>query len=104
MLREGPRLPAIACETGDWSHIDVYLTKTTDCRMLLLPGSRWEPQLLDWCEQRGSTLVALGAEVPGAAYVLRYAGDDQDDVQLLSEALMCELIAQRAWQLQVAVG
>ena len=97
-------MPAIACETGDWSHIDVYLTKTTDYRMLLLPGSRWEPQLLDWCEQRGSTVVALGADTPGAAYVLRYAGDDRDDVRLLSEALVCELIGQRAWELKVAVG
>jgi len=97
MLREGPRLPAIACETGDWSHIDVYLTKTTDYRMLLLPGSKWEPQLLDWCEQRGSTVVALGADIPGAAYALRYAGDDVDDVRLLTEAVVCEVIAQRAW-------
>lgn len=97
MLREGPRLPAIACETGDWSHIDVYLTKTTDYRMLLLPGSRWEPQLFDWCAQRGSTVVALGADVPGAAYTLRYAGDDVDDVRLLAEPLVCEIIAQDCW-------
>ena len=97
MLREGPRLPAIACETGDWSHIDVYLTKTTDYRMLLLPGSKWEAQLLDWCAQRRSTVAALGADIPGAAYVLRYAGDDVDDVRLVSEAVVCELIAQRAW-------
>ncbi|MBL6632371.1 MAG: SIS domain-containing protein [Candidatus Nanopelagicales bacterium] len=97
MLREGPRLPAIACETGDWSHVDVYLTKTTDYRMLLLPGSRWEPQLLDWCEQRGSTVVALGGDIPGAQYVLRYAGDTVDEVRLLSEPLVGELIAQNAW-------
>jgi len=100
MLREGPRLPAIACETGDWSHIDVYLTKTTDYRMLLLPGSQWEQQLLDWCQQRGSSVVALGADIPGAEYVLRYAGDDVDDVRLLSEALVCELVAQDAWAIQ----
>ena len=37
-------------------------------------------------------------------YVLRYAGDDVDDVRLISEALVCELIAQRAWELKVAVG
>ena len=46
MLREGPRLPAYGCETADWSHVDVYLTKTTDYRMLLLAGSRWEAELL----------------------------------------------------------
>ena len=33
MLREGPRLPAVGCETADWSHVDVYLTKTTDYRL-----------------------------------------------------------------------
>lgn len=102
MLREGPRLPAIACETGDWSHIDVYLTKTTDYRMLLLPGSKWEAQLLDWCEQRESTVVSLGADIPGAAYSLRYHGDDLEDVRLLSEALVCELIAQQTWMRQAA--
>ncbi len=98
MLRECPRLPAVGCETGDWSHVDVYLTKTTDYRMLLLGGSRWEPQLLDWTGQRGTTVVAVGAEVPGASYTLRYPHDEDDDVRLLTETLVAELVAARAWQ------
>ena len=97
MLREGPRRPAIACETGDWSHIDVYLTKTTDYRMLLLGGSRWEPELMRWCTERGSTVVAAGMDLPGAAATVRYRSDDDDDVRLLTEVLIAELIAQRAW-------
>jgi hypothetical protein len=97
MLREGPRLPAVGCETGDWSHVDVYLTKTTDYRMLLLGGSRWEPQLLDWTRQRGSTVVAVGADVPGATSTLRYPHDDVDDVRLLTETLVAELVAGHAW-------
>jgi glucosamine 6-phosphate synthetase-like amidotransferase/phosphosugar isomerase protein len=97
MLREGPRLPAVGCETGDWSHVDVYLTKTTDYRMLLLAGSRWEPQLLDWTRQRGSTVVAVGGDVPDASAALRYAHDDVDDVRLLTETLVGELIAAHAW-------
>ena len=97
MLREGPRLPAVGCETGDWSHVDVYLTKTTDYRMLLLGGSRWEPQLLDWTSRRGSTVVAVGTDVPGAAYTLRYRHDDNDDVRLLTETLVAELVAAHAW-------
>ncbi|HEX6151580.1 SIS domain-containing protein [Nocardioides sp.] len=97
MLREGPRLPAVGCETGDWSHVDVYLTKTTDYRMLLLGGSRWEPQLLDWTRQRGSTVVAVGASVAGVTDVLRYAHDDVDDVRLLTETLVGELLAAHAW-------
>lgn len=97
MLREGPRLPAHGCETGDWSHVDVYLTKTTDYRMLLLGGSRWEPQLLEWTSQRGSTVVGVGTDVPGAALTLRYPHDDDDDVRLLVETTVAELVAARAW-------
>lgn len=97
MLREGPRLPAVGCETGDWSHVDVYLTKTTDYRMLLLGGSRWEPQLLDWTRERGSAVVAVGADVPDAAETLRYIHDEDDDVRLLTETLVAELLAALAW-------
>ncbi len=97
MLREGPRLPAIACETGDWSHIDVYLTKTTDYRMLVLPGSAWEAQLLDWCSQRGSTLAVAGGELPATAMTLRYLNDSHDDVLLLTEAIIMESIAAAKW-------
>jgi len=97
MLREGPRLTAVACETGDWSHIDVYLTKTTDYRMLVLPGSDWETQMLDWCTQRGSTLVVAGSELPATAMNLRYVNDWNDDVRLLTEALIVECIAAEKW-------
>lgn len=98
MLRETPRLPAVGCETGDWSHVDVYLTLTTDYRLVLFAGSRWEPQLLDWVGKRGSTLVAVGADVAGAALTVRYAGDEDDDVRLLTEVLVAELLAADAWQ------
>jgi glucosamine 6-phosphate synthetase-like amidotransferase/phosphosugar isomerase protein len=98
MLREGPRLPAVACETADWSHVDVYLTRTTDYRLVLLPGSRWEPELLGWVGQRGSTLVAVGGTVPGARVTVRYPHDDVDDVRLLTETLVLELVAAEAWR------
>jgi glutamine---fructose-6-phosphate transaminase (isomerizing) len=97
MLREGPRLPAYACETADWSHVDVYLTKTTDYRMLLLAGSRWEDELLRWVRERGSRLVAVGGDVVGAEVTVRYPHDDVDDVRLLTESLVAELVAARAW-------
>ncbi len=100
MLREGPRLPAVGCETGDWSHVDIYLTKTTDYRLLVFAGSRWESQLAEWTAQRGSTVVGVGGVVPGAQYNLRYPGDSDDTVRLLAEVLVPELIAARAWQAQ----
>ncbi|OBF36190.1 iron dicitrate transport regulator FecR [Mycobacterium sp. ACS1612] len=98
MLREGPRRPAVACETGDWSHVDVYLTKTTDYRLLVFAGSEWEPQLADWTQARGSTVVAVGGAVRGAQYEIRYAGDTHDDVRLLTEVLVPELVAAAAWR------
>ena len=50
---------------------------------------------------RGSTVVALDADVPGAL-CLRYPGDDSDDVgsddvSLLTEVLVAELVSARAW-------
>jgi fructoselysine-6-P-deglycase FrlB-like protein len=98
MLREGPRLPAVGCETGDWSHVDVYLTKTTDYRLLVFAGSEWEPQMAEWTTARGSTVVGVGGSVPGAGYEVRYPGDTDDDVRLLVEVLVPELVAARAWQ------
>lgn len=97
MLREGPRRMAVGCETGDWSHVDVYLTKTMDYRMLLFAGSRWEPELLRWCRERGSTVVALGEDVPGAALSLRYRHDEAPGVRLLAETIVPELLAQALW-------
>lgn len=98
MLREGPRRAAVGCETGDWSHVDVYLTKTTDYRLLVFAGSPWEQQMAEWTTLRGTTVVGVGGPVPGARVEVRYPGDDDDDVRLLTEVLVPELVAARAWQ------
>jgi fructoselysine-6-P-deglycase FrlB-like protein len=97
MLREGPRVPAVGCETGDWNHVEVYLTRTTDYRLLLLAGSPYEAELLRWTTERGSTVVAVGADVDGAPLSLRYVGDTDDDVRLLTETLVAELVAAKLW-------
>jgi len=100
MVREGPRRPADACETGDWAHVDVYLTKTLDYRALLYPGSRYDEQAMDWVRQRGSTVVAVGAEVKDATATIRYVHDDDADVALLTETLVAELVAAAWWTAQ----
>ncbi|MET8158061.1 SIS domain-containing protein [Sphaerisporangium sp. NPDC005289] len=104
MVREGPRRPADACETGDWAHVDVYLTKTLDYRAILFPGSRYDGQAMEWVRQRGSAVLAVGGATEGAvkgalegARTLRYAGDEDADVALLTETLVAELVAATWW-------
>ncbi len=97
MFREGPRRAADGCETGDWSHVDVYLTKTLRYRALLFPGSRYDEPALDWLRQRESTVVSVGDDVPGAARTVRFRHDDDFGVRLMTETLVAELVAATWW-------
>lgn len=97
MVREGPRRLAYGCETGDWAHVDVYLTKTYDYRALVFAGSAWDQQALKWLQDRGSTYVAVGADLPGAAAAVRYPYDDDPWVAMLTEVLVGELLAHHWW-------
>ncbi len=100
MLREGPRRLADACESGDWLHVDVYLTKPLDYRALLFAGSRFDPQIMTWAADRGARVVAVGGAVDGAALEVRYRHDDDATVALLGEVLVAELVAARWWLAQ----
>jgi glucosamine 6-phosphate synthetase-like amidotransferase/phosphosugar isomerase protein len=97
MLREVPRRPAVGCETGEWSHVDVYLTKSLDYRAIMFTGSPWDAQAVDWMTQRGSAFWSVGGELSGAVRVVRYAGDDDPDVALLAEVTVAELLASALW-------
>lgn len=97
MVREGPRRAADGCETGDWNHVDVYLTKTLDYRALVFTGSRFDADAVQWMRERKSTFVAVGGHLPGAAHELRYPGDDDPLVALLTEILVPELVAADWW-------
>jgi fructoselysine-6-P-deglycase FrlB-like protein len=97
MLREGPRRPAVACESGEWAHTEVYLTKNTDYRLLVFAGSVWEPGILEWTLPRATTVVCVGGEIEGASMAVRYPHDDVDDVRLLTEVLVVELVAAWLW-------
>ena len=48
MLREGPRLNAAGAETGDWLHVDVYLTKRPGYRTLLFGGLQFDGAVIEW--------------------------------------------------------
>jgi fructoselysine-6-P-deglycase FrlB-like protein len=97
MLREAPRLAADAAETGDWLHVDVYLSKHPGYTALLFPGSRFDPGVLDWARQRDSTIVAVGSAVDGAALRIPYPGADDPLVATLVETGVAELLAAELW-------
>lgn len=97
MLREGPRRPAVGAETGDWSHVEVYLTKSLDYRALVFTGSRWDDQAADWLTQRASTVVAVGEPMRGAALTVEHPGSDDHLVRLLAETLVPDLVAAHLW-------
>ncbi|MEP7113198.1 MAG: iron dicitrate transport regulator FecR [Ilumatobacteraceae bacterium] len=97
MVREGPRRAADGCETGDWNHVDVYLTKTLDYRALLFGGSRFDADALQWLAQRRSHVVTVGCEPAGVSAGVRYPGDDDPVVALLTEVLVAELLAAHWW-------
>jgi fructoselysine-6-P-deglycase FrlB-like protein len=97
MMRESPRLPSVPCETGDWSHIDVYLTKTLDYRAILFPGSKWEDQLFKWTEERESKVITIGFDHSLATKSIRYTNDSDPIVRLLAETTFAEILAQYLW-------
>jgi len=97
MMREVPRRPAVGCETGDWSHVDVYLTLTTDYRCVVFTGSRWDAQAADWLTKRGSAVFCVGDPlgVPGEG-VLPMPSDPV--IRMLCEPIVAELLALRWWR------
>lgn len=97
MFREGPRQAADGCETGDWNHVDVYLTRSLDYRALLFAGGRFDADAVQWMRERRSRFVVVGGHLPGAEAEVRYPGDDDPIVSLLTEVLIAELIAADLW-------
>ena len=98
MLREGPRRTADACESGDWLHVDVYLTKSLDYRAILFAGSRFDDAIMAWMRERGGRVLTVGGAVPGVRQTVRYPGDDVREVALLTEVLVPELVAASWWR------
>ena len=89
MLREVPRVRADACETGDWSHVDVYLSKR--------PGL--EAEVMDWAIERGVPVVTVGGGLDRSVLDVPIADGGDPLVRLLVETHACELLAAELWRL-----
>lgn len=100
MFREGPRRPAVGAETGDWNHVDVYLTKTTDYRALLLTGSASDDEAVAWLSRRRSTIVTLGPPRSDVPQGITHSASAQPDVAVHVDTLVAELVAGTMWATQ----
>lgn len=96
-LRQGPVLAAHAFETGEWSHTGRYLAAISDYRAVLFTGSQYDERVSEHLRQLHGTFVAVGGTVEGAAAELRYLGDGDADIRLLTEPLVGELLAAHWW-------
>jgi glucosamine--fructose-6-phosphate aminotransferase (isomerizing) len=100
MFREGPRLRSHSSETGDWAHIDVYLTKNHDIRFILFSGSPWQEQFLDWTSQRSRRTLIIGGSAAQADSFVEYPHQEDGVVALLTETTFAELVAAQLWSAQ----
>ena len=100
MLREAPRIVADGCETGDWLHVDVYLTKRPGYRLLLLPGSRYDAGVIEWrARARLRRGRASAARSTGCSTTMPIDGaGDAPDVACLTETVVAELLAAELWR------
>ena len=99
MFREGPKVKADGCETGDWSHVDVYLTKSLDYKALMFTGSVWDQQAVEWLVNRNSSFGSIGSYSKGNIASINI--EDGDTLfKLLTELLIPELMSANLWSKQ----
>jgi fructoselysine-6-P-deglycase FrlB-like protein len=99
MFREGPRFSSDGCETGDWSHVDVYLTKSLDYKALMFTGSQWDNQAVEWLTNRNSSFGSIGTYAKGNTASINIESGDLL-AQMLSELIVPEFMAEKLWQKQ----
>jgi glucosamine--fructose-6-phosphate aminotransferase (isomerizing) len=104
MLREGPRVAADAAETGDWSHVDVYLTKYSNYTALMFGGSSHEAEALTWIAERKAQIIAIGRPIPGAVQHIPYGNADDGLVAALVDVTVAELAAATWWRRRLDAG
>ena len=98
MLREAPRIVSDGCETGDWDHVDVYVSLHGGYRALFLPGTPWDDRVAHWTRERAITLVSVGRPFAAATHHVPFAGAEDPVVASLVETSAAELIACELWR------
>jgi glucosamine--fructose-6-phosphate aminotransferase (isomerizing) len=101
MLREGPRLAAVAFDTAEWLHVGLYTLFPGD-PVLLLCGSPADASALDTVRARGGRVVAVGPFPAGARVdvhgPLPDAAVADPSIRALVEPAVAELLAVELWR------
>ncbi len=97
MLREGPRLPAVAHDTGDWLHTAVYLAFPGH-RALLFAGAEADRAVVRTIHGRGGETVVVGASVGASAQSIAIARPDGSVSRAIVQSVVAELLAAELWR------
>ena len=99
MLREAPRLPATAHDTGDWLHTAVYLALPGH-RAVLFSGAAADDEAVSAIGRRGGETIVVGEPVPGAAQVipLPIAAESGLLERAIVGSVIAELLALELWR------
>lgn len=97
MLREAPRIPAAAFDTGDWLHVGQYTLYPGDA-VLLFAGSAADDEAIATIRRRGGRVVVAGPGRDGADVCVPVCHDAADwAVAALVGPAVAELIAAELW-------
>ncbi len=102
MLREGPRLPAMPFDTGDWLHVGLYTLLPGD-PVLLYGGAPADAEAVRTIHRRGGRVVSVGPvrSEEAAADVsipLPQAAIANRLVRSIVESAVAELLAAELWR------
>ena len=99
MLREAPRLPAEAHDTGDWLHTAVYLAFPGH-RAILFPGAATDEEVVRTIADRGGQTIVVGVDpIPGTALHIPVPdfGDDRI-ARTIVASIVAEYLAVELWR------
>ena len=97
VLREVPRLPAVALAAEDWDHAHAYLTVNPGYVALVSGPTEADDELRRWVQGRDRGLLALGQPIAAGGAGLTFDADAR--VRMLAECPLMESVAVRAWAL-----
>ncbi len=97
MLREAPRLPAQAHETGDWLHTAVYLVFPGH-RAVLFDGGSSDDKVVRVIAGRGGESIVVGQAVDGAAMTIPIPATPGPIERAIVVSAVAELLAAELWR------